>query len=221
MSSTAVSIRLGWVGVCLLALGVPAVSQEGGVEQKAPGTVEVKFVQIAPEREAAATFRRSPSQSRAVILGHGLRWRDGLASQKANFESWQRPASILVKTLQKDADVFACAYGQNVGVGRIAELGELTDNLRRVRELGYKEIILVGHSAGGLVVRQMVEDIDNSGVTKVIQVSTPNGGSDLGTGSKSAFIASLSKQERQAYLLKRAEKNYVGKHDWWLKPTLG
>jgi pimeloyl-ACP methyl ester carboxylesterase len=112
----------------------------------------------------------------------------------------------LAKTLKADADLFAFAYGQNVALDRIAGSVELADNLRRVRKLGYKEIILVGHSAGGVIVRQWVEDNRDAGVTKVIQVSAPNGGSDLGKGSPAPFIASLTKQERQASLLRRADK---------------
>jgi acetyl esterase/lipase len=186
---------------------VTFITQHKSRVQTPPIPVELKFEQVAPEHKTAATFARSPNQNRAVVLVHGLRWRDGLASHKANFESWQRSNSTLVKTLKKDADVFAFAYGQNVAVDRIAELGELTDNLRRVRQLGYNEVILVGHSAGGLIVRQMVEDYAGLGVTKVIQVSAPNGGSDLGRGSGKPFVASLAKQERQAFLLKRADKN--------------
>src|SRR5438132_502338 len=75
-----------------------------------------------------------------------------------------------------------------------------------VRQLGYQELILVGHSAGGLIVRQIVEDHADAGVTKVIQVSAPNGGSDLGKDIQQPFISSLAKQERQACLLKRADK---------------
>src|SRR5207248_10428446 len=112
----------------------------------------------------------------------------------------------LVKTLKNDADLSALAYGQNVAVDEIAASVELAENVGCVRQLGYKEIILVGHSAGGLIVRQLVEDNPKAGVTKVIQVSAPNGGSDLGKGSSEPFIASLTKQARQACLLRRVDK---------------
>jgi pimeloyl-ACP methyl ester carboxylesterase len=210
MRAASVSIQLGLIGISLLAPSVWAAGQDRALVQTPPSPVELKFAQVAPEHKTAATFARSPNQDRAVVLVHGLRWRDGLASHRANFESWQRSDSTLVKTLKKDADVFAFAYGQNVAVDRIAALGELTDNLRRVRQLGYKEMILVGHSAGGLIVRQMVEDHAGLGVTKVIQVSAPNGGSDLGKGFREPFVASLTKQERQAFLLKRADKKIPG-----------
>jgi pimeloyl-ACP methyl ester carboxylesterase len=156
----------------------------------------------------AATFGRSPGQTRAVVLVHGLRWRDILASQmsQAAFEGWQQPDSALVRTLKADADVFAFAYGQNVVVDRIARSAALADNIRRIRQIGYEQIILVGHSAGGVVVRQFMEDQPNAGVTKVIQVGAPNGGSDWGKGSPQPFIDSLTKQQRMASLQGRSDK---------------
>lgn len=170
--------------------------------------LETKFVQVAPVPKAATTFERSPGQTRAVVLVHGLRWRSLLASQmsQADFEKWQQSPSLLVQTLKKDADVFAFAYGQNVSVDRIAGSVALLENVRRVQQLGYKEIILLGHSAGGVVARQFVEDHPNAGVTRVIQVGAPNGGSDWGKGSAEPFIASLTKQERLVCLKSRGDK---------------
>jgi pimeloyl-ACP methyl ester carboxylesterase len=206
MKGTAPIITLGLIGWSLLAPSFGTTAQDWDRVQANRIPLMTKFEQAAPAHQAPAAFERSPGQSRAVILVHGLRWRDGLASPKANFESWQLPESTLVKTLKKDAEVFAFAYGQNVPVHKIAESGELLDGVRRVRRLGYQEIVLVGHSAGGLVVRQLVEDHPDAGVTKVIQVSAPNGGSDLGKNSSQPFIASLTKREREAFVLKRADK---------------
>jgi pimeloyl-ACP methyl ester carboxylesterase len=206
MKAPPVSLRLGIIGICLLAARVWALGQDRPAAQTPASQVEVIFEQVAPEHRTADTFERSPDQTRAVVLVHGLRWRDGLASPKANFEKWQRPDSSLVKTLKKDADVFAFAYGQNVAVDRVVELSGLADKLRGVRQLGYKEMILVGHSAGGLIVRQLVEDHADAGVTKVIQVSAPNGGSDLGKNFREPFVASLTKQARQDCLLGRTDK---------------
>lgn len=206
MRATSVGVRLGLLGIALLALCVTVGGQDKALEPAPPGPLDVKFEQVAPAPTAAANLARTPDQRRAVVLVHGLRWRDGLASHKANLEPWQRAGSTLVKTLQNDADVFALAYGQNVAVDRVAELGALPGHLRRVRQLGYQEVVLVGHSAGGLIVRQLVEDHADAGVTKAIQVSAPNGGSDLGKGLPQPFVASLAKQERQACLLRRADR---------------
>ena len=206
MRATSTSIQLGLIGLSLLAPGIWTTAQDQDRVQTTRIPLMTKFTQAAPVHKTPEAFERSPGQSRAVILVHGLRWRDGLASPKANFESWQLPDSTLVKTLKKDADVFAFAYGQNVAVHRIAESGELLESVRCVRNLGYQEIVFVGHSAGGLVVRQLVEDHPDAGVTKVIQVSAPNCGSDLGKPLAEPFIASLMKGERQAFVRKRAGK---------------
>jgi pimeloyl-ACP methyl ester carboxylesterase len=206
MKTTSTTITLGLIGLSLVVPGIGTTAQNNDQVPKNGLPLMTRFAQAAPAHQTPATFERSPGQDRAVILVHGLRWRDGLASAKATFESWQLPDSTLVKTLKKDADVFAFAYGQNIPVHRITESGELLDGVRRVRKLGYSELVLVGHSAGGLVVRQLVEDHPDVGATRVIQVSAPNGGSDLGKHLPEPFIASLTTRERQAFLRKRADK---------------
>jgi pimeloyl-ACP methyl ester carboxylesterase len=178
------------------------------IGQTAPIAVETKFVQVAPLPKMAASFERSPGQNRAVVLVHGLRWREVLAKHmgQADFDRWQDPQSKLVQTVKNDADLFAFAYGQNVSVDQIAGSAALAEGIRRVRQLGYKEIILLGHSAGGIVARQFVEDHPDAGVTRVIQVGTPNGGSDWAKGMPQPFIASLTRHERQACMQKRSDK---------------
>jgi triacylglycerol esterase/lipase EstA (alpha/beta hydrolase family) len=170
--------------------------------------LDTKAVQLVPVPAMATRFERSAGQNRAVVLVNGLRWRDFLTSHAsvAEFASWQHPKSALVQTLKKDADLFAFAYGQNVSVDRVAASAGLADGIRRVRQLGYKELVLVGHSAGGIVARQFVEDHPDTGVTRVIQVATPNGGSDWAKALHEPFFASLTKRERQASMQARADK---------------
>src|SRR5262249_18474068 len=108
--------------------------------------------------------------------------------------------------------VFAFAYGQTVPVDTIAALPSLRCGIWRLRELGYKEIVLVGFSAGGLVARQVVEDEPDLGVTKVIQVCTPNGGPSwarlkaAGPANQKPFLQSLTKETRGRSLEGRAGK---------------
>src|SRR5262245_34318114 len=145
------------------------------------GSVDTKLVEVAPVPKKEAAWERSPGMKTAVLLIHGLRphvRKDTVG--KAGFQDWQRPKSLLVKTLAKDADVYAFAYGQNVSVEHIAGAAELRAGITRLKKLGYHEIVLIGHSAGGVVVRQFVEDYPEAGVTKVIQVCSPNGGCALG-----------------------------------------
>jgi hypothetical protein len=177
-------------------------------------SVEFQFIQVAPGPRAAPAFKRTPGQGRAVILLQGLYphpFSDRRVSE-ARCLPWQRPGSALVVALAGDSDVFAFAYGQDVPVQRIARASGLGQGVRRLKELGYREIVLVAHSAGGLVARHLVEDEPDLGVTKVIQVCPPNGGASLAKAElavrrrQEPFLESLTKQSRQQFLAKRVDK---------------
>jgi pimeloyl-ACP methyl ester carboxylesterase len=122
------------------------------------------------------------------------------------------PGSVLVTRLSKDADVFAFAYSQNEAVERIHSALDSTGCVRLLRGMGYREIVLVGHSAGGLIARHFVEDHPDGGVTKVIQIGTPNEGTLLGKAgigvrkSQEPFLHSLSKRGRRECLARRRER---------------
>src|SRR5207249_4308760 len=148
------------------------------------GSADAKLVEVSPVPKNEAVWERSSAIKTAVLLIHGLRphLRNDTVG-KAGFQDWQRPKSLLVKTLAKEADVYAFAYGQNVSVEHIAGAVELRAGITRLKKLGYHEIVLIGHSAGGVVARQFVEDYPEAGVTKVIQVCSPNGGCALGNAA--------------------------------------
>jgi pimeloyl-ACP methyl ester carboxylesterase len=176
--------------------------------------VEARFIQVYPWVADPAAFRRSPNQPRAVVLIHGLQphpFRTGEVG-KADFRSWQLPGSHLVETLGRLADVFAFAYSQNVAVEEIPGVPALLDGVRLLRQLGYSEVVLVGHSAGGLIARQFVEDYPSAGVTKVIQVCAPNAGAGMAqlepgvTRSQRVFLHSLTKAARADCLGRRVGK---------------
>ncbi len=100
----------------------------------------------------APPFVRSAGQPRAVVLIHGL-YLHPFSSRnvpRATLVSWQRPDGPMVQALARDADVFAFAYGQSVAVDEVAALPGLADGVRRLRQNGYSDIVLVGFSAGGL-----------------------------------------------------------------------
>jgi pimeloyl-ACP methyl ester carboxylesterase len=170
--------------------------------------IETRFVQVAPAQAV-----RPPDQVRAVILLHGLKphpfSKDNVA--KASFHDWQLPDSLLVKQLAREADVFSFAYAQTASVDDVAESPDLASAVRRLRERGYREIALVGHSAGGLIARQFVEDNPHAGVTKVIQVCAPNGGSLWASikavrSNQVEFLTSLTRTTRQKVLRDRSDK---------------
>jgi pimeloyl-ACP methyl ester carboxylesterase len=112
--------------------------------------------------------------------------------------------------LSKDADVYAFGYGQNVPVAQIVRAPALADLVRRLKEMEYREIVLIGHSTGGIIARQFVEDNPRAGVTKVIQACTPNTGTSLAKASfglrkaQVPLADSLTPEARQRVLQERA-----------------
>ncbi len=200
-------------GMFRLARPGQATSQKAKPRPQAPAEKpQTKFVQVAPAHPEAKDFARSPGQSRAVVLIHGY-WlvfnKNRVA--KAVFKDWQHKDSLLVTTLAKDSDVFAFAYGQTVSVHDVAHLKALEDGIASLKKLGYRRIVLVGHSAGGVVAREFVEDHPASGVTKVVQVCAPNGGcayaeTSLVPKCHRCFVGSLSRAEREKCLRERAAK---------------
>jgi pimeloyl-ACP methyl ester carboxylesterase len=180
----------------------------------APAAPDTRFAQVAPAYREGAALQRSLAQGRAVLLLHGLHIHPFSSRNvtRAEWHRWQRPDSPLVKALAEHADVFAFAYSQEVPLETVADAPALRAAVRRLRTLGYREVVLVGHSAGGLVARQFVEDYPDVGVTRVVQVCAPNGGSGWAKArvavrkNQGGFLASLSKKDRTLSLRERAEK---------------
>lgn len=173
-------------------------------------TVPTQFMQVAPPSQIP---RRSPDKQRAVILIHGL----GLHVfnvEKAitpQMRIWQQPDSPLVTRLAKDSDVFSFAYGQTAAVEEIATLLPLAKQVQALKAIGYTQIVLIGHSAGALIARHLVEDHKDLGVTRVIQVCPPNDGSRWASlrtarGPQVPFLLSMTRGNRQKVLEQRAEK---------------
>lgn len=176
--------------------------------------VETFYLQVAPAPRAAREVLRSPEQFRAVVLIHGLR------VHPFNFKNvtrpvlheWQKPGSLVVKLLAQNADVYSFAYAQNEAVEVISAGPGLKDCVQRLQKLGYRSIVLVGFSAGGLLARHFVEDNPDCGVTRVIQVCAPNGGSNWAEfrallPTQDRFLYSLTREARQVILHERAGKS--------------
>lgn len=145
------------------------------------------------------------SKTRAVLLVHGL-YLQILRPEKAarpETQDWQRPRAPLIKELSPDFDVFTFAYAQTMPVDAVSLSWGLRAEVARLKKAGYQEIILIGHSAGGIVSRQFIERFPDTGVTKVIQVATPNDGSDYATIKlgipklQLPYLQSLAPESRQ------------------------
>jgi hypothetical protein len=163
--------------------------------------------QVAPDAKGRAgitSFQRT--KERVVLLLPGLSLhplRPALAA-KPQLHSWEEPNSDLVCTLAKDFDVYSFTYAQTTSLDDIAQSQGLLESVTALRKLGYKEIVLIGHSAGGVIGRLFVESYPDSGVTKLITVSAPHSGSDLANINKgypkiqAAFVKSLAPDARLA-----------------------
>src|SRR6266545_7074857 len=106
-----------------------------------PTAPETRFAQVAPLQREWAPIERTGTKTRAVVLIHGLRLHpiSTRSVTRAEFSPWQEPGSDLVRTLEKEGDVFAFAYSQDVTVDRVVTAPGLRDSVRRLRELGYQE----------------------------------------------------------------------------------
>jgi hypothetical protein len=176
--------------------------------------VETRFAQVAPVPLLPGAISRSQGQTRAVVLIKGLHLHpfSGRLAARAEFRPWQQPNSHLVRALAAEADVFALTYAQTVPVDEIPAQPDLAGDIRRLRQLGYREIVLAGFSAGGVIARQFVEDDPNCGVTRVIQVCTPNAGTGwaavkgIAGAAQKPFVQSLTKQARVEMMRARLGK---------------
>jgi pimeloyl-ACP methyl ester carboxylesterase len=174
--------------------------------------VETKLVQVAPPAKFAPM--RTPGRQRAVVLLHGLRPHplSDASVLRAELSGWEEANSPLVQALGRDADVFAVGYAQHLPISEVARTPALAHYIGALRQVGYTDVVLIGYSAGALVARFFVEDRPAAGVTKVIQVCPPNGGTNWGKltagvrSSQEPFLLSLSKEARQAAMRDRADK---------------
>lgn len=175
--------------------------------------------QVAPDTsEKQWTAPTTPSsKERAVVLIHGLfvhPIRPAKAMQ-AWCRDWQEPKSEMVKALAKDSDVFAFAYSQTAPLDEVADSVGMRDSVTRLHKAGYKEIVLIGHSAGGVIARQFVERYPDAGVTKVIAVAAPFAGADAATfkvgypKAQAPFVQSLTPEARAEAM--KTNKHALGK----------
>ena len=136
-----------------------------------------------PKQYEVANLPPLVQKKRAVLLVPGL-WLHPFQNERCLLpeqHDWQRASGKLVRELSPDFDVYAFGFAQTVPLDAVSLSTGMRNQVALLKQAGYQEIILVGHSAGGVISRQFVERFPNSGVTKVIQVASPNRGSDYAT----------------------------------------
>ncbi len=125
---------------------------------------------------------------------------------KPEMHPWFEPKAPLLAALAPDFDVYAFGYAQTLPVDSVASSNGMRETIAKLKTAGYREIVLVGHSAGGIVAHQFAVRFPDSGVTKVIPVAAPYSGSDLAElnvglpWTQVSYIKSLAPQPRQATL---------------------
>ena len=193
----------------------------GAVLCAAPCPVEAatELWMVAPDRsEKPWTASDAPREkARAVVLLPGLFIHPIRPAKAAQpwLRDWQEPKSDLVKALAPDFDVFSFSYAQTIALDEIAKSAGMRDAIVRLRKAGYAEIVLVGHSAGGVIARQFVENYPTAGVTKVIAVAAPFAGVELANAKvgypkvQAPFVQSLAPAARAEAA--KANKNAPGK----------
>jgi pimeloyl-ACP methyl ester carboxylesterase len=166
------------------------------------------FWQITPAYHDATVVR---NKDRAVLLVHGLVPRPVQPAKAAIPEahSWQKSDSHLVRNLAADFDVFGFSYAQTVPVDGVCWSDGLRLAVKALKTAGYRDVVLVGHSAGGVIVRQFAEHFPDSGVTKVIIVAAPHDGSPWAlipqfglAANQVPFIKSLTPHTRRQQRLR-------------------
>ena len=160
------------------AFAAPAASLPTDVWQVAPDT-----------RGRAFWLQNTGHKERAALLIPGLKIHPLKPAKvtRPELHDWQEPRGELVRALAPDFDVFAFGYAQTAPVDVVAHTPGLRDTVGQLRRAGYREVVLIGHSAGGIVARQFAECYPNAGATRVIQVATPNAGSDFAAFFKTGY----------------------------------
>lgn len=193
-------------------------------DKQARNDPRVILQQPFPGPRSADEVTRSPGRRDAVILLPGLDLRDdGDSPAKPRFVDWQGSTSPLVKAFSRHADVFSVCYAQTSPVEEIASFPELRDAVGKIKRLGYDNITMLGHSAGGLIARHFVEEHPQLGVTKVIQIAAPNGGTKLAywgvnllqvPKDQERFVESMSPGHRAEVLKSREKKSIPASIDF-------
>lgn len=140
-------------------------------------------------KNTLVTFTNSESKTKVVVVpGLGASWNKNALLLGQTGGTWTLPSfvktydrffsSLESSGLVKDTDYFVFAYDWRKSISDLAvDLDTYINGLRASGKLAANEkITLVGHSMGGLVARQYVQNSGPSSIEKLITVATPNQG---------------------------------------------
>jgi pimeloyl-ACP methyl ester carboxylesterase len=173
------------------------------------------FWGISPEVKSSDIPALKKKNDKAVVFIHGLLphvFHPERATQP-EVHDWQVSSGLLAKQLADDYDIFGFSYAQSQSVDSITLCRGLRTGINAIEAAQYKEIVLIGHSAGAIIARQFAEFFPEDGITKIICISGPH----LGSGwaklptftlpkTQVAFINSLLPDVRTALHKERAIK---------------
>lgn len=138
--------------------------------------------QVTHPKKGLPVLHKNPIQKNsqhAIVLIHGFNTNHIHNSEKYDEllrDSWQNRDSKIVQRVASYGDVFSIVYTQNRFVDHIADFGRFHTLMRRLRDAGYKNITIIGSSAGGVIGRLFVENFPESKISRIIQVAAPNRG---------------------------------------------
>ncbi len=137
------------------------------------------FWGIAPEVKYSDLPSLKKKHDKAVVFIHGLQPHvfHPEKATKPQVHEWQEPGGSLVKLLAEEFDIFGFSYAQMQSVDSITLSRGLRVGINALEAAEYKEILLIGHSAGAIICREFVECFPADGITKVIAISGPYQGS--------------------------------------------
>lgn len=180
-------------------------------------SVPTEVWQVAPDAKGKTGVpAKKQGKDRAVLLIPGLKIHPfrPLLVTKPELHRFQEPTSDLVRTLAKDFDVFAFGYAQTMPVEVIAQSPGLYAAVSHLRKAGYREVVLIGHSAGGVIGRLFIESHPDAGVTKLITVASPHRGSELADIIRAGypkvqapFVRSLTTEARCAAVVSKPNES--------------